>query len=253
MTNASRWTRRDFLRTGAAAAAIPAFIPGIVLGLDGGSPPSETVRVGVIGCGGRSQGCDSRRGRRQGIPGRGSLRLPNRKGRTLREGAFRRQAVARLCRLPQDDRAREARRRDDRNHHARPGLDRDPRHAGRHARLHREADGPDRGRRPDDGPRSPQVPARDAGRHAAALHAHQQLGQRPGEERRHRQSAYRARPELHQPDSLDQDLDQGRQAAGRAVVGRLDEPGRVAALLQRAPCTAGEPGGTTTAAATVSA
>ncbi len=55
MTNASGWTRRDFLRTGAAAAAIPAFIPGSVLGLDGGSPASETVRVGVIGCGGRSR------------------------------------------------------------------------------------------------------------------------------------------------------------------------------------------------------
>jgi len=55
MTNASRWTRRDFLRTATAAAAIPAFIPGSALGLDGGSPASETVRVGVIGCGGRSR------------------------------------------------------------------------------------------------------------------------------------------------------------------------------------------------------
>jgi len=55
MTKASRWTRRDFLRTSAATAAIPAFIPGSVLGLDGGSPASETVRVGVIGCGGRSR------------------------------------------------------------------------------------------------------------------------------------------------------------------------------------------------------
>src|SRR5271166_4959155 len=55
MTKASRWTRRDFLRTSAAAAAIPAFVPGSALGLDGGSPASETVRVGVIGCGGRSR------------------------------------------------------------------------------------------------------------------------------------------------------------------------------------------------------
>ena len=55
MTSASRWTRRDFLRTGAAAAAIPAFIPASALGLDGGTPASETVRVGVIGCGGRSR------------------------------------------------------------------------------------------------------------------------------------------------------------------------------------------------------
>ena len=55
MTNVSRWTRRDFLLTGAAAAAIPVFIPGSALGLDGGSPASGTVRVGVIGCGGRSR------------------------------------------------------------------------------------------------------------------------------------------------------------------------------------------------------
>ena len=32
MTNASRWTRRDFLRTGAAAAAIPAFVSRMLRG-----------------------------------------------------------------------------------------------------------------------------------------------------------------------------------------------------------------------------
>ena len=55
MKNASRWTRRELLRTGAAAAATAAFIPASALGWDGGSPASETVRVGVIGCGGRSR------------------------------------------------------------------------------------------------------------------------------------------------------------------------------------------------------
>ena len=50
-----RYTRRDVLKVGAAALAVPTLIPGRVLGLDGTAPPSETVRVGVIGCGGRSR------------------------------------------------------------------------------------------------------------------------------------------------------------------------------------------------------
>ena len=41
MKNASSWTRRDFLLTSAAAAALPAVIPGSALGLDGGSPASS--------------------------------------------------------------------------------------------------------------------------------------------------------------------------------------------------------------------
>ena len=63
----------------------------------------------------------------------------------------------------------------------------------------------------------------------------------------------RAGAELHRPDPLDEDLEQGRQATGRALVGRLDEPGRVAALLRANCITAGASGGITTAAATASA
>lgn len=47
-------TRREMLKTGAAAALLPALVPGRVLGAEGGAAPSETVRVGVIGCGGRA-------------------------------------------------------------------------------------------------------------------------------------------------------------------------------------------------------
>ena len=54
MSRTSRWTRRDFLSTAATAVAIPALVPGNVLGF-GGATPGETVRVGVIGCGGRSR------------------------------------------------------------------------------------------------------------------------------------------------------------------------------------------------------
>ncbi len=48
-----QWTRRKVLKAGAAALTLPALMPGHVLGLDRGSVPSETVKVGVIGCGGR--------------------------------------------------------------------------------------------------------------------------------------------------------------------------------------------------------
>jgi len=37
------------------AVVLPALVPAHVLGLDGSAAPSETVRVGVIGCGGRSR------------------------------------------------------------------------------------------------------------------------------------------------------------------------------------------------------
>lgn len=49
----NRWTRRDVLKAG-AAAALPALVPGQVLGLNHSASPSETVKVGVIGCGGRA-------------------------------------------------------------------------------------------------------------------------------------------------------------------------------------------------------
>ena len=49
----SQWTRRQVLGAG-AALAIPVLVPGHALGLQGRAAPSETVRVGVIGCGGRA-------------------------------------------------------------------------------------------------------------------------------------------------------------------------------------------------------
>lgn len=50
-----KWTRRELLKTGAVALALPTLLPSTVLGLDGSAPPSETVRVGVIGCGNRAR------------------------------------------------------------------------------------------------------------------------------------------------------------------------------------------------------
>ncbi|WP_442483822.1 Gfo/Idh/MocA family protein [Aeoliella sp. SH292] len=49
------YTRRETLKLGAAAVALPAFISASALGREGKTPPSETVRVGVIGCGGRAR------------------------------------------------------------------------------------------------------------------------------------------------------------------------------------------------------
>ena len=49
-----KWNRREVLKTGAAAAALPYLIPSHVWGADGQAGPSDTVRVGVIGCGGRA-------------------------------------------------------------------------------------------------------------------------------------------------------------------------------------------------------
>ncbi|MHB8972033.1 MAG: Gfo/Idh/MocA family protein [Pirellulaceae bacterium] len=50
-----RYTRRDVLKVGTAALAFPTLVSARALGRDGKAPASETVRVGVIGCGGRSR------------------------------------------------------------------------------------------------------------------------------------------------------------------------------------------------------
>ena len=55
-----RSTRRDFLKSSASLVAAglgaPAFVPSSVLGLDGGTPPSERVAMGFIGLGGQGTG-----------------------------------------------------------------------------------------------------------------------------------------------------------------------------------------------------
>jgi predicted dehydrogenase len=44
------------LKAGTAAIGLPALVSARALGLDGSTAPSETVKVGVIGCGGRATG-----------------------------------------------------------------------------------------------------------------------------------------------------------------------------------------------------
>ena len=50
--NATSSSRRDFLRTTAAAIAAPCFLPASTLGAAGKPPPSDRIRLGLIGCGG---------------------------------------------------------------------------------------------------------------------------------------------------------------------------------------------------------
>ena len=50
-----RWSRRDFLVAAAAAVAAPRVVPACVLGREGATPPSEAVRVGLAGLGGRAR------------------------------------------------------------------------------------------------------------------------------------------------------------------------------------------------------
>ena len=69
---------------------------------------------------------------------------------------------------------------------------------------------------------------RHPGRHPAAVDTPEQLGQRPGQERRDRQNTHRGGPKLREPDPLEVDLYQRCQGTGGAVVGRVDQPGRIA-------------------------
>jgi hypothetical protein len=50
--SSTRSSRREFLKTAASVAlVVPTFIPSHVLGRDGATPPSERIRLGIIGCG----------------------------------------------------------------------------------------------------------------------------------------------------------------------------------------------------------
>lgn len=48
-----KWTRREVLRTGSAALALPYLIPSHVLGQNGQPGANEKVNIGLIGCGAR--------------------------------------------------------------------------------------------------------------------------------------------------------------------------------------------------------
>jgi hypothetical protein len=49
----NEWTRRDVLKSAAAAVALPYFAPGSALGADGKAPASERITLGAIGAGTR--------------------------------------------------------------------------------------------------------------------------------------------------------------------------------------------------------
>src|SRR5690606_30946805 len=55
-TPTRRTSRRTFLRTAAAAIAVPAFVPASALGLGGTTPPSDRINMGFVGVGGQGGG-----------------------------------------------------------------------------------------------------------------------------------------------------------------------------------------------------
>ena len=59
------WTRRELIKAAGAALAVPYFVPAAVLGKEGRSGAGDTVRVGIIGLGGRARSIVTES---QGIP-----------------------------------------------------------------------------------------------------------------------------------------------------------------------------------------
>ncbi len=121
-----KWSRRDVLKTGAAAFALPYFVPSTVFGAN------ERVNVGIIGLGGRARAIAESCAL---IPDMNVVAVcdcfkPDMD--TFVEGHGKECKMVHLRRLPRDDREGEARRRDGRNDDPRPGL-------GRHARPCRRA------------------------------------------------------------------------------------------------------------------
>ena len=94
-----KYTRREVLKVGTAALAFPTLVTARALGRDGKAPPSETVRVGVIGCGGRSrlisEGADVK-----GFEVVAACDCVVERAQKYVQGTVGRQAVGRLRRLP---------------------------------------------------------------------------------------------------------------------------------------------------------
>ena len=179
-------TRRDAIRAASATFAAPYLIPSHVLGAGGRPGANERVNVAIIGLGGRA------RGYRQYLPGRFpecgswpcaivSAPLCD----AFVQAVGKDQNWATYNNFRPDVRSR--RTLDgvmvETTSHARAWVD-DPGDAGGHGRLHREADVSDNCRRAVHGHRGAKVQSGDSGRHATALDADQQLGQRFGQERR---------------------------------------------------------------------
>jgi predicted dehydrogenase len=56
MAHKTKWTRREILRAGSAAFAVPYLIPAHVLGAEGRTGANDKVNVAIIGLGGRARG-----------------------------------------------------------------------------------------------------------------------------------------------------------------------------------------------------
>ena len=181
----NQWTRRDMLKA-STALAVPVFVPAHVLGLDGSAPASETVRVGVIGCGGRSrlirEGADVK-GFRVVAACDCEIAKAERYVKELSGGE--KWGVYDDFRKMIDDEKLDAVMVETTTH-ARGWIAIKAMQAGMDVYIEKPmcltiAEGR------VDGQGGAEAEPRHAGRHSAAVDADQQLGQRPGEKRRHRQ------------------------------------------------------------------
>ena len=101
-----QWTRREALKAG-AAVTLPLLVPNHVLG-GKETPPSETVRVGLIGCGGRGDTSAPSSRSTSPVSASSPPATASCPRRSLRQGFLERGQVGRLRRLPQHDRNGEA-------------------------------------------------------------------------------------------------------------------------------------------------
>ena len=224
----NQWTRRDMLKA-STALALPALVPAHVLGLDGSAPPSETVRVGVIGCGGRSrlirEGADVK-GFRVVAACDCEIAKAQRYVQELSGGE--KWGVYEDFRQMIDDEKLDAVMVETTTH-ARGWITIQAMQAGMDVYIEKPmclTIGEGR----SDGQGGAETQSRHASRHAAAFDADQQLGQRSGQERRHRQDHHGPGAQFRQPVPLDEDLVGRRESSGRKMVGHLDEPSRIAAV-----------------------
>ena len=144
------WTRRDILKAGAAGLALPALLPGHGAGRNSTTPPSESVKIGVIGCGGRAGVVNEGRGVKGFHPASCCDCEPQKAARfAAKVGSGQNWTPYEDFRRMIDKEKLDAVMVETTTH-ARAWID-GAGHAGRRRRVHREAHVPDDLRRPGDG------------------------------------------------------------------------------------------------------
>ena len=236
----------------AAALSLPALVPARILGLEAAAPPSETVRVGVIGCGGRAGVI----GEAAGVKGFRVVAACDCQLQKAKNFAKAHSPTAPWPAYADFRQMIDKEKLDgvmiETTTHARAWIAMLAMQAGMDVYIEKPmcltiAEGREMVRA------ARKLKPRDPGGHAAALDADQQLGQRPGKERRHRQGPYGARAELRRPGALDEDLVEGRPTTRSSPGGTCGRTRPCCGPTTATCTTAGAAGGTMTAAGCASA